>query len=281
MARNAWTAGAGTTDYDTNGNWSDGGKPNAGDDLVFTGTPTYHCTSNASGESAVALASVTHERGSFVNLGAVGAYFDAMTPVFKHEGLGSVYYKHNNAGAADRVLVDSDNLTAAMYLDIVATGLDHLLVTKGRVQLVGVAAGGVTNLVVGYRTNPGSDSYVQIDTGVGAITTLSIQAGRVVNNQTTAIGSIVHISGGEYTHNVAQATKVVMTGGTFNYNVPTGANDVPIVIALGGVVNMTQTKYAKTIAALFLGPNATLLQDETYDTVTARYFVGAGGRVMK
>lgn len=276
MARNVWTNAGLDNNYDTPGNWSDA-KPNAGDDVVVTGAPG-HMTSGCGGESAIALNSWTIDRGSNVNIGSPGAYLDAMTPIFRHEGAGTVYYKHNNAGADDRVLVDSDNLSAALYLDIVATGLDHLVCLKGKTELVGAAAGGVSNLIVGYRTNPGSDVNLTIGAGVGAITTMSIQAGRVTNNCTTAIGTAVHISGGEYTHNAGNATKVIMTGGTFNFNSTT---TLPIVYAVGGVVNMTGSKIAKTISALFLGPNATLIRDDYYDTVTAIYFVGAGGRVMK
>ena len=140
----------------------------------------------------------------------------------------------------DELIVNSDNLTDALVLSGTAgTNTTILRNAKGGITIDVTA--NLTNLIMSYRSNPGTDARVTIPISAGkTITSILVDAGILANSR--AVTDAIQ-NGGSYTQSEEDVSgTLTVCDGTMIYN-GTAQTDTR---ALGGTLTHNESRDEKT-----------------------------------
>lgn len=177
--------------------------------------------------------------------------------LFIHRGPKSVYVSFTSGGFAD-VVLDSPNLANALFLD---GTVRNLWIKRGRCDLdAGVSLisrvellGSEAILVGGASLAAPPDTHILLRAG-------SITWGSTTS---TAAGNRMRIMGGEWTQTgeIQTQTQIEMYGGTLIYAPSADTADTPDLLALAGILDLSQADRTVQFDDVIIGPDMDILGD--------------------
>ena len=240
----------------TGGNWTTGAAPVSNDAAQFLAAydgATYAPATSMAALTAVDLDYLYVQEGYTRDIGASGSELDISADRVDHFGSGHLWYK-DGAGTTDAFTVCSSHANPSQAVcTITGATITRLAVLRGGVTVTGT----VTNIDVGYKTSPSTDSKLTI--GSAATVATLTQWGGVVNS--SAALTTVSVVGGYLTQSTATITTLrVLGGGRVLYKFG-GGTIADCILAAGAILDLSQATGQVTITNLWKHPDARIIGD--------------------
>lgn len=290
MARNYWQGGTGATRSSWNqaNNWSTGSIPADGEDVVIPASTRVPLLTDGdrTGDTAadgLDLASFTVERGYPGQLGQRNEplQFAVSSGVVLHQGDETLYFTANSGNAnddTDNIIIDSPNAELAAVLHVPDTiAVFSVQCLSGHTEIsteyAGAADGEITNLSIGQRSAASEEPTVQTS-GDSFIATIIVSGGNSVLGHTETerayvAGGTVAVMKEDFGFS-GQQIRVFQTGGRIDWFGGLGTGfPLAEMHVLDGVLNLNASSTDKLIDTLVIHPDATVLHNRKWVTVTA------------
>ena len=280
MADTVWTNGAGTGNFGTAGNWSNG-APAAGGNAIFDGaysTASVTLGLDRTGDTAGAgldLASIVVNANYTGDIAASGNPLILGATNVIHRGSGAIYLKGDGGTSEvgiDNIVIDSPSMSAAvLYAGTNAANVyTRVYVRSGGATLASsfeLGSGSTARIAVGGH--PLRQAYLTVSAG-NAASVATVFA----NGQLTSTRQLTTIfqKGGLVTYSGASITDLYMFGGRFVYNSDSPTYSLGRVRGFGGTLDLLQTYQQKTISSLERDANFQLLYNPSIHLVNATYW---------
>lgn len=213
MATKYFTAGAGTGNWSTAGNWSDGSIPATGDTVYIKNTVAYALTNvDRTGDGAGAglnLVQLVFEPGYNYAIGDVSNPMKLTADAIYHFGGGPLYFTSATGSGAqitDKILIDC---AGSVFLDGTANTTIVDVIRCPNLQVNCVSGGLISKLAILYRDRPADDVIATLTRlGTSGSPIAVINAGTVTRDTggPNADNDTFYMSGGTVTTNVGAGT---------------------------------------------------------------------------
>ncbi len=259
-----------TTENMTQGSFSDttmsGGTVdwNVLDEVVFGEASVVDATLNMN-MAEVVVAHATTLPAYTGNIGASGNQWQievssgttGQANVLTVRGTGTMHIDISAGGVGD-VILDSANLTDALFLDGI---IRNLFVERGKVAIDSGATLQHRMYVLG------SEAIVSIPSSGSEMQQLMIlqKAGQVTcaRATSTVAGNHLILNGGTWTHTgeISTETRIVIDGGELIYKPSADTAEVPELYAMAGILDLSQTERTIAFTNTIIGPDMDIIGD--------------------
>lgn len=188
MATKVWTGGAGTTNFDDDGNWSPSGVPakgTPGDDIHFTQAAAFSCVGTGLDQKGAAD---VNRFGTLLvgpeyqgDVGTAAQHLAAGFDRIRHGGRGTVYVEADDSGSFEVKIAEINVVDGTLYVKSIP-GVANMDLPDVRVigGIVILENGDFTNVLVNPR--PGGTPKLVIEVAVDQLDTLIVNGGSAVSS---------------------------------------------------------------------------------------------------
>lgn len=266
MAKTTSWAGGISGDWGVAANWTNG-VPAAGDTVIFPSTATRDVTAGLA-QGAIDLLLLRVVNGCPVNIGLPGSPLVIAAEKVVHRGSGTFYFQTSQNLLGDEVIVNSPNLTGAMYLSAIdaARKLFRVLCVRGRL-VIEASLDELSTLMTSYNEQYGFqkadvDCRMTNAAGIGGIHHV---AGRMKTYVDSASSN--HQYGGYWETGAGLHRSLTLSGGIYRYTVPSSVGAMASLSLIGGTFDAQGNHVEQQVSSVYEWPGGQFLYDDDLMTV--------------